>query len=208
LRKEIHEFLKINIKTDTTYLENQMVDKQFLCSLAFLTDISQHLNKLNLQLQGKKRTISQIIDGLGKKQVVFKNLVVEKKLIHFPCCEIIKTELDDEFNFEHCITHLDELTVEFERRFEEVELLRSQINLFNNPMAVKIEEQEAELQLELCELQTYPLLLFTKDFDISFWKKLPVIKYLLLRKFALKMMSMFGTTYICEYTFSNMKHIK
>ncbi|CAI6369038.1 unnamed protein product [Macrosiphum euphorbiae] len=61
LRKQILEFLKTNIKTDTTYLENQMIDKQFLCSLAFLIDISQHLNKLNLQLQGKKQTISQII---------------------------------------------------------------------------------------------------------------------------------------------------
>jgi len=66
--------------------------------------------------------------------------------------------LNDEFNFEHCITHLDELTVEFERRFEEVELMRPQINLFNNPMAVEIEKQDAELQLELCELQTDPLL--------------------------------------------------
>jgi len=53
LRKEILEFLKTNIKTDTTY---RMVDKQFLCSLPFLTDISQHLNKLNVQLQGKKKT--------------------------------------------------------------------------------------------------------------------------------------------------------
>jgi len=49
--------------------------------LAFLTDISQHLNRLNLQLQGKKQTISQIIgflDGFRKKLVVFKNVVVEK----------------------------------------------------------------------------------------------------------------------------------
>lgn len=73
--------------------------------------------------------------------VVLKNLVVEKKLIHFPCCEIIKIELNDEFNFEHCITHLDELTVEFERLFKEVELMRPQINLFNNSMAVEIEKQ-------------------------------------------------------------------
>jgi hypothetical protein len=54
LRIEILNFLKTNITTDTTYFENQLVDKQFLCSLAFLTDIFQHLNKLNLQLQGKK----------------------------------------------------------------------------------------------------------------------------------------------------------
>ena len=211
LRKEILEFLKINITTDSTSLENQMVNKQFLCSLAFLTDISQHLNKLNLQLQGRKQTISLMIgflDGLRKKLVIFKNLLVEKKLIHFPCCEIIKTEFDDEFNFEYCITHLDELTVEFEKRFEEVELMRPQINLFNNPMAVEIEKQDAELQLELCELQTDPLLLSTKEIDINFWKKLPVVKYPLLREFALKTLSMFGTTYICECTFSNMKHIK
>jgi len=48
LRKEIFNFLKTNITTDTTYFESQLVDKQFLCSLEFLTDISQHLNKLNL----------------------------------------------------------------------------------------------------------------------------------------------------------------
>jgi len=94
--------------------------------------------------------------------------VVEKKLIRFPCCEIIKIEFKNEFNFEHCITHLDELTVEFERRFEEVELMRPQINLFNNKMAVEIEKQDAGLQLELCELQTEPLLLSTKEIDISF----------------------------------------
>jgi len=57
---------------------------------------------------------------------------------------------------------LDELTVEFERRFEEVELMRPQINLFNYPMVVEIEKQDAELQLELWELQTDPSLLSTK----------------------------------------------
>ncbi|XP_022165780.1 protein FAM200A-like [Myzus persicae] len=92
LRKEILNFLKTNITTDTTYFENQLVDKQFLCSLAFLTDISQHINKLNLQLQ------------------------------------VIKQEFDNEFNFEHCITHIDELIVELKRRFEEIELMRPQIN--------------------------------------------------------------------------------
>jgi len=61
LRKEILKYLKTNITIDTNYLENQMVDKQFLCSLTFLPDISQYLNKLNLQLQDKKQTISQMI---------------------------------------------------------------------------------------------------------------------------------------------------
>jgi len=52
---------------------------------------------------------------------LFKNVFVENKLIHFSCCEVIKQEFDSEFNFEHCITNIDELIVEFKRRFEEVE---------------------------------------------------------------------------------------
>jgi len=103
---------------------------------------------------------------------------------------------------------LDELTVEFERRFEEVELMRLQINSFNHPMTDEIEKQDTELQLELCDLQTYPLLLSTKEIDVSFWKKLPVVKYPLLREFTIKMLTVFGITYICECTFSNMKYIK
>jgi len=50
--------------------------------------------------------------------------------------------------------------------------------------------------------------LSTKKIDVCFWKKLPFEKYLLLRNFALKMLSIFGTTYICECTFSYIKHIK
>ncbi|XP_022172085.1 general transcription factor II-I repeat domain-containing protein 2-like [Myzus persicae] len=75
-------------------------------------------------------------------------------------------------------------------------------------MAVEIEKQDPSLQLELCELQTDPFL-SAKEIDVSFWKTLPVEKYPILRDFALKMLSMFGTTYIlCECTFSNLKHIK
>lgn len=39
-------------------------------------------------------------------------------------------------------------------------------------------------------------------------KTLPVEKYPFLRDFALKMLSVFEITYICEYTLSNMKHIQ
>ncbi|KAL4104943.1 hypothetical protein QTP88_020219 [Uroleucon formosanum] len=36
----------------------------------------------------------------------------------------------------------------------------------------------------------------------------PTFVLVLKKDFALKMLSMFGTTYICECTFSNLKHIK
>lgn len=79
--------------------------------------------------------------------------------------------------------------------------MRPQINLFNNPIAVEIEKQDAVLQLELYKLQT-DLLLSTKEINVK-----PIVKYPLLREFALKTLSLFGVTYNCEW-FSNMKQTK
>ncbi|CAG9574819.1 unnamed protein product [Danaus chrysippus] len=52
LRKEIPLFLKNEISSDTSELQDKMRDPQFLADLAFLTDMTQHLNELNLKLQG------------------------------------------------------------------------------------------------------------------------------------------------------------
>ncbi|CAH1978757.1 unnamed protein product [Acanthoscelides obtectus] len=48
------------MKSDTTELENQMADAQFLADLAFLTDMTSHLNELNLKLQGKQQNIAKL----------------------------------------------------------------------------------------------------------------------------------------------------
>lgn len=46
------------------------------------------------------------VDEFKTKLKVFKYIFIGKKLIHFSCCEVIKTEYNNDFNFEHCITHL------------------------------------------------------------------------------------------------------
>jgi hypothetical protein len=83
--------------------------------ISILTDFSQQLHKLNLQMQGKKKKslFIEVSDWLGKKLLVLKNLTIENKLIHFPCWEVIKLEFDDEINYEYCISYFDEITVEF-----------------------------------------------------------------------------------------------
>jgi hypothetical protein len=60
LRREIPLFLKDEISSDTTDLEQEMLYPTFLCELAFLTDITKHMNDLNMKLQGKEQNVSYL----------------------------------------------------------------------------------------------------------------------------------------------------
>ena len=73
-------------------------------------------------------------------------------------------------------------------------------------MEVDIESQVSCFQLELCELQAGPFQLSKKNerYDV-FWKLVSKEQFPCLRDFALKMCSMFGSTYTCESIFSCMK---
>ena len=93
-RKNIETFLcfeKRNIifsaeeaEATTKQYQIQLSDDKFIGSLAFLTDISNHLNMLNLKLQGKKQFISQLvghIENFCKKLVLFK-ASLQKTMLH------------------------------------------------------------------------------------------------------------------------------
>ena len=72
-----------------------------------------------------------------------------------------------------------------------------------------MDTQLSEFQLELCELQCDPFLLSRKnETQKRLWKLVSKDKFPKLKDFALKMHSMFGSTYVCESTFSTMKLVK
>jgi hypothetical protein len=97
---------------------------------------------------------------------------------------------------------------EFQTRFTDFEIMKNDIALFHNPFIVVNEEQPVQLQLELCDLQADPILSTMKEKGMDLFKILPKETYPQLRDFGLRMSSMFGSTYFCESTFSNMKFIK
>ena len=68
----------------------------------------------------------------------------------------------------------------------------------------------SELQLELIDLQANGLLKekHRERKLFEFYRCLPNDEFLKLKKFASGMASMFGTTYVCEQTFSKMKNVK
>ncbi|XP_072395238.1 EPM2A-interacting protein 1-like [Diabrotica undecimpunctata] len=103
---------------------------------------------------------------------------------------------------------LTEIKREFDERFSEFDALKPDLELFNNPMGINSQNQLAEYQSELCELQSDSFFQAKKNEDIStFWKLVSKDRFYKLRNFALKLYSMFGSTYICESTFSALKHI-
>ncbi|XP_062415327.1 general transcription factor II-I repeat domain-containing protein 2A-like [Pungitius pungitius] len=147
LRSEIPVFLENSVSVDTSAYCAQLKDTRFVCDMAFLTDISAHLNHLNTLLQGRDQTV----------------------------CD-----------------------------------LYSHMTAFQRKLGLFIDgAQPSELQLELCELQADPFFQAKRnERGISFWRLLPEARFPRLRDFALSMASMFGSTYICESSFSTMKHIK
>ncbi|PNF24552.1 hypothetical protein B7P43_G05386 [Cryptotermes secundus] len=218
LRHEIATFLREEV-TNSAELQNDLEDVEFLRNLAFLTDITQHLNVLNLQLQGKKQTICQMVgfvDSFRKKLHLFKSALDKNNLLHFPCCRKLSEEEEEEeeeeegggLEFRDYSEIIEDLSSEFDRRFNDFESFRPDISLFSNPIHCDIESQPGHLQLELCELQCDPSLNTSQVTGIDFWKLLSPERYPLLRNWALKLCSVFASTYICETAFSSLKHVK
>lgn len=62
--------------------------------------------------------------------------------------------------------------------------MRPRINLFNNPIVIEIEKQDASFQFEVAKQIHFHFRI--ERMMCGFWKTLPVDKYPLLRDFALK----------------------
>lgn len=209
LRKEISEFLKTQVTRDTNEIQEKIQSYEFLSELAFLTDITSYLNELNLNLQGKNQNICDLFGHVvefRKKLELLKENMKKNQLINFPCAEI-QTEYTN-VNFSHFHNNLSTLLYDFNTRFADFELMKHDIDLFFSPLTAKISDQKSELQLELHDLQNDTYFASIKETDEHFFKLLPMNRFPKLRDFGLKMYSMFGTTCICESTFSSMKHIK
>jgi hypothetical protein len=73
--------------------------------------------------------------------------------------------------------------------------MTNDIALFHNPFTVVNEEQPAQLQSELCDLQADPILSTIKKKGMDLFKILPKEIYPQLRDFCLRMSSMFGIAY-------------
>ena len=188
----------------------------WIFKLAFLVDLTSKLNDLNTSMQGKN---SFILNSVELVQTFISDLttMVEEiengDFFHFSNSENIlekfsleKSLIDNEL-FSNC---LKDLLANFKKRFSDFKNIF--FDLFSKPFSLKRIEMSNDFQAEVKELNK---LNFKIKFDLCssneakmiFFKELPDIFHHF-KTNALKISTMFASSYLCEKFFSMLKFRK
>nr|CAI5850299.1 unnamed protein product [Callosobruchus analis] len=171
-----------------------------------LSDIMGHINELNKSLQGKENmvfTMYNSVKAFCLKLSLFHNQLLNSEFAHFPICQekIIINKSVFAKKFAAIVSMLKE---EFDSRF----LLSGEDKILfkfaENPFSVDANEMPKALQLELIDLQCSDLHK-EKHRDgtlLEFYKCLDKNKFPNIIDTAQQILCLFGSTYICEQTFS------
>ncbi|XP_048645848.1 general transcription factor II-I repeat domain-containing protein 2-like isoform X6 [Marmota marmota marmota] len=184
----------------------QLSSKDWIRDLAFLVDVTMHLNTLNISLQGHSQVVTQMYDLLRAflaKLCLWETHLARNNLAHFPTLKSVARHQGDGLNY---VPRIAELKTEFQKRLSDFERSESELRLFSAPFSTGIESVREELQLEVIDLQCNSALKAKYDevgvpeFYRHLWSSYP--RY---RSHCARVLSMFGSTYVCEQLFSIMK---
>ncbi|KAK2847511.1 hypothetical protein Q5P01_010510 [Channa striata] len=185
-----------------------------LADLAILVDITKHLNALNVNLQGQDAVVSQLyghIKAFGIKLQIFQRHLsqTEPCTVHFPALKEVNDSLPKDNIGAQMMTYataITSLSMEFNKRFRDFAVIEKDMLLFSSPFSVDSDDAPPQLQLELIELQCddeqrgkhQQLSL------VDFYGQLDKGRFPEMQTFAKKMLSLFGSTHLCEQSFSVM----
>lgn len=187
-------------------------DTKWLMDLAFLVDITQELNILNLKLQGPGQLVTAMFDSVRAfttKLRLWKSQMSQNNLTHFPACKSLLEEQSTDIRFSgpEYAAILDLLLEEFDQRFADFRRHRDTFLMCADPFSVDVETAPNDLQMELIDLQcNTPLKNKFKEAQgdlAQFFKQLPPTFPELCKRFK-KIMCLFGSTYMCEKLFSTL----
>ncbi|XP_031521317.1 general transcription factor II-I repeat domain-containing protein 2B isoform X4 [Papio anubis] len=184
----------------------QLSSIDWIRDLAFLVDMTMHLNTLNISLQGHSQIVTQMYDLIRAflaKLCLWETHLARNNLAHFPTLKSVSRNESDGLNY---IPKIAELKAEFQKRLSDFKLYESELAVFSSPFSMKIDSVHEELQMEVIDLQCNTVLKTKYDkvgipeFYKYLWGSYPKYKH-----HCAKVLSMFGSTYICEQLFSIMK---
>ena len=170
-----------------------------------------HLNQLNTKFQGSKQLVHTLYESVNAFEIkisIFAAHLQEHKLDHFPKCKDVTREGNSSFQFDRYKELVASLMQEFNVRFKDFRSHDIAFRLFGSPYLVNADDVPAHFQMELVELQSDSFMKQTFLEGDFFYSLLNSAMYPALRTNALRRMSLFGSTYICEQIFSRMKFNK
>ena len=184
----------------------QLKQSEWLLDLAFAVDLFKHLSVLNTTLQGKG-TFAHEMYSTGKafrvKLKLFSRQLSQNITMHFPTLATMAQPMMSTEKYTNIISALDN---EFSRRFADFQKLAAEFDILSSPFTTDIEKAPDAVQLELIDLQCDSTLkekFYSESID-KFYALLNASKFAKLRKMAMRLLVLFGSTYICEQTFSTM----
>ena len=189
----------------------KLKDPLWLNDLAFLTDISGHLNTLNKRMQGKQQLVSHLNDQVNsfrQKLQLFRHQLNKRCFDDFSALKDRVAELGNRVDEDFYVDKLDVMIENFEQRFEELDSDKAKHEnlLFINSFAVDPGKMDFGVQ-KLIDFQNSAalkaryeklLVIATGQDLVDVWKAVPVTAFPKLRSFSAKFISRFGTTYRCE----------
>ncbi|XP_046683452.1 general transcription factor II-I repeat domain-containing protein 2A-like [Homalodisca vitripennis] len=153
---ELHEAIDI-FMIEQGRQEPVLSNPVWLWKLAFLVDITVHINCLNLKLQGPNSLITDAyhhVNAFRKKLALFEKQLNNKNLDHFETCQKCVSEASVPFPSEFTAKVVSQLSQQFNKRFEDFDKECGRINMFQNPFKCDIDTVPLSLQLEIFDLTT------------------------------------------------------
>ena len=184
----------------------QFKQTEWLSDLAFAVDLFEHMNELNTKLQGKGtfgHEMYSIVKAFRVKLKLFSRQLSQNNITHFATLATTAQPMMSTEKYTNMIFALDN---EFGRRFADFQKLGAEFDIVSSPFTTDFEKAPDAIQLELIDLQCDSTLKekFQSESIDKFYALLNTSKFANLRKMAMKLLVLFGSTYICEQTFSTM----
>lgn len=207
---------------------HQLHDLDWQCDLAFLADFTGKLSALNLELQGKNKTISEMISSVAafrNQAASMINDLEKKRLQRFGN---IKDHLEryPSYTFvpEKYTAEVKSVISDFDVRFSDFKKIEKLVEFVSYPFntntdvndTYEISNKFADMfQMDNTSLEDEILILRSDVFlkarsgsGMDLWKLVSKEKYPNLKKCVEKLHSCFGSTYLCESAFSYLKQTK
>ncbi|CAH2094825.1 unnamed protein product [Euphydryas editha] len=217
LLDEIIEFLE-----DRGDDYQQLRDLDWQCDLEFLADFTGKLSILNVELQGKDRTITEMISSIAAFQSQTVSMIVDIEKKKFHQFANIKDHMGKYpmYNFipKKYTAEIKAVASDFEIRFSDFKKIEKLLEFSSFPFNNSIDHDDIYgiakknsdisqmdftiLQSEIITLRCDIFLKARSSSGLDFWALVSNEKYPNLKKCIEQLHSCFGSTYLCESAFS------